>query len=106
MKKLLVALAAAFGLLLSTGTASAVGYAANPVNVPTHQNKPFQRFFLKQPLPAFQAAPWYLYFPYNEHFQMPAPPPGADFGPAGPGAYPSGGYTNPYFPNQYGPRAR
>jgi hypothetical protein len=104
MKKLLVALAAAFGLLLTSGTASAVGYA-NPVNVPSHNSKPLQRFFLKQPLPAFQAAPWYLYFPYNDHFQMAAPPPGADFGPGGPGAYP-GGYSNPYFPSQYGPRVR
>jgi hypothetical protein len=104
MKKLLVALAAAVGLLITSGTASAVGYA-NPVNVPSHSGKPLQRFFLKQPLPAFQAAPWYLYFPYNDHFQMAAPPPGADFGPGGPGAYP-GGYSNPYFPSQYGPRVR
>ena len=50
MKKLFVLLAAAFGFLLSTSTASAVGYA-NPVNVPNHQSKPLQRFFLKQPLP-------------------------------------------------------
>ena len=107
MKKLLVAMAAVAGLLLCSGTAEAAGYA-NPVNVPTHNGKPVQRFLFKQPLPAFQAAPWYLYWPYNEHFQMPAPPPGADFGYggyAGPGGYP-GGYTNPYFPGQYGPRAR
>jgi hypothetical protein len=23
--------------------------------------------------PPFQAAPWYLYYPYDQHFQMPAP---------------------------------
>jgi hypothetical protein len=23
--------------------------------------------------PPFQAAPWYLYWPYDQHFQMPAP---------------------------------
>jgi hypothetical protein len=103
MKKLLVALAAAFGLLLAGGTASAGG-TANPANIPTHNGKPLQRFFFKQPLPAFQAAPWYLYYPYNAHFMTPAPTPDADFGPAGPGAYPPGGYTNPYFPGQYGPR--
>lgn len=98
MKKLLVALAAAFGLLLCTGTASAGG-TANPVNVPTHSGKPLARFFLKQPLPAFQAAPWYLYYPYNAHFMMAAPPPGAEFGPDL-----HGGHGNPYFPAQYGPR--
>jgi hypothetical protein len=26
-----------------------------------------------QPLPTFQAAPWYLYWPYDGHFQTPAP---------------------------------
>lgn len=105
MKKLIFALAAAFGLLLSSGTASAGG-TANPVNVPSHAGKPVQRFFFKQPLPAFQAAPWYLYYPYNSHFMMPAPPPGADFGPGGPGAYGHGGYVNPYFPAHYGPRVK
>jgi hypothetical protein len=103
MKKLVIALLAAAGLLLADGTAVAGGYA-NPVNVPTHSNKPLQRFFFKQPLPAFQAAPWYLYWPYNNHFMLPAPPLDADFGPGGPGAYSPGAYSNPYFPNHYGPR--
>lgn len=26
-----------------------------------------------KPLPTFQAAPWYLYWPYDAHFQTPAP---------------------------------
>lgn len=102
MKKLIVALAAAFGVLLTAGDAFAVGYA-NPVNVPTHQGKPFARFFMKQPLPAFQAAPWYLYWPYNSHFMMPAPPIDSQFAPGG---YNPGGYVNPYFPGGYAPAPR
>lgn len=101
MKKFLVVLAAAFGLLFCAETASAGG-TANPVNVPSHAGRPVARFFLKQPLPAFQAAPWYLYWPYNSHFMMPAPPLDGDLGPGGPGT--PGGYGNPYFPAQYGPR--
>jgi len=103
MKRLLVALATAFSLLIASGTASAGGYA-NPANVPTHDSKPFHRFFFKQPLPAFQAAPWYLYWPYNSHFMTAAPPLDGDFGPGAPGV--PGGYSNPYFPSQYGPRAK
>ncbi|MGL4421615.1 MAG: hypothetical protein ACRCZF_13185 [Gemmataceae bacterium] len=56
----------------------------------------FGRFFGKQPLPAFQAAPWYLYWPYNSHFQTPAPLQGAYYG-----APNMGGHSgNPYFPAQ------
>ena len=45
-------------------------------------------------LPVFQAAPWYLYWPYDGHFLTPAPVTGAFFGPAIPGNFP----VNPYFP--------
>lgn len=100
MKKLFVLLLAAGGLLLATSTASADGALPNPVNVPSHPSRPFAKFFFKQPLPAFQAAPWYLYWPYNSHFMMPAPPLDEQYGAPGGG----GGYTNPYFPAQYGPR--
>ncbi len=99
MKKLLILLAAVGGLLLSATPASAVGYA-NPLNVPTHKGNLVQRFLRPQPLPAFQAAPWYLYFPYNSHFQMAAPPLDEQ-GPGGYGGAGGGGYGNPYFPNQY-----
>lgn len=99
MKKLIALLAVAGGLFLTASTASADGTLPNPVNVPSHPSRPFAKFFFKQPLPAFQAAPWYLYWPYNSHFMMPAPPLDEQFG--APGA---GGYTNPYFPAQYGPR--
>jgi hypothetical protein len=63
----------------------------------------FGGLFAKQPMPAFQAAPWYSYWPYNSHFQTPAPmmspyyaPPyvGGAFG--GQGA--PGMMMNPYFP--------
>ena len=51
-------------------------------------------FFKKQPLPAFQAAPWYLYYPYNAHFMTPAPLTGAYYAPPTAG----GVMVNPYFP--------
>jgi hypothetical protein len=44
--------------------------------------------------PAFQAAPWYNYWPYDAHFQTPAPVNGAFYGPPAPGNFP----VNPYFP--------
>lgn len=43
---------------------------------------------------AFQAAPWYLYWPYNQHFQTPSPMMGAWYGPPSYG----GTLQNPYFP--------
>jgi len=50
-------------------------------------------FFRQTPVPAFQAAPWYLYWPYHQHFMTPAPMMGAYYGP------PMGaGMMNPYFP--------
>ncbi len=50
--------------------------------------------FGRSPMPAFQAAPWYLYWPYNQHFMTPAPIGGAYSAP--PMGY--GGLVNPYFP--------
>ena len=59
----------------------------------TYPQGPFAKLFGKNPLPAFQAAPWYLYWPYNGHFQTPAPLMGAYYAP------PSGpAMGNPYFP--------
>jgi hypothetical protein len=45
---------------------------------------------------AFQAAPWYLYWPYNAHFMTPAPLTGAYYAPPSTGAM----LTSPYFPAQ------
>lgn len=53
-------------------------------------------------LPAFQAAPWYLYWPYDAHFQTPAPVHAPFYGPPVGGNFP----VNPYFPgpaNAFGP---
>ena len=47
-----------------------------------------------KPMPTYQAAPWYLYWPYDGHFLTPAPVTGAFFGPPTPGNFP----VNPYFP--------
>ena len=58
----------------------------------------------QQPQPTFQAAPWYLYWPYDAHFQTPAPVMAPHYAPPGPGNFP----VNPYFPapsggGYYGP---
>lgn len=45
-------------------------------------------------MPAFQAAPWYLYWPYNQHFMTPAPLMGAYYAPPSAG----GMLVSPYFP--------
>jgi hypothetical protein len=91
-----VALAAAFG-----ATEAQAGGKANPFNGTNHGYG--GGIFHKQPLPAFQAAPWYLYFPYNAHFQTPSPMYNAPwYGP------PSAGYgsmVNPYFPAPAQPAA-
>jgi hypothetical protein len=52
-------------------------------------------------LPVFQAAPWYLYWPYDAHFLTPAPVHGAFYGPPVPGNFP----VNPYFPGPGYPAA-
>jgi hypothetical protein len=51
-------------------------------------------------VPVFQAAPWYLYWPYDAHFLTPAPVYGAYYAPPMMGNYP----VQPYFPApQYTP---
>lgn len=50
----------------------------------------------------YQAAPWYLYWPYDAHFQTPAPVHAPFYAPPAGGA----SLANPYFPapaGQYGP---
>lgn len=89
MKKLF--LAAVLGVAGYAGTADASG-CGNPF-CQTHSGTGFGLFH-KQPVPAFQAAPWYLYWPYNAHFQTPAPMTGAFAAPP----YGGQGLVNPYFP--------
>lgn len=47
-----------------------------------------------QVLPVYQAAPWYLYWPYDAHFLTPAPVGGAFYGPPVMNNFP----VQPYFP--------
>ena len=96
MKKFLFAVAAAVAILAFAGSAQA--QAPNPFG--SQGQKPiFKSLFHKQPLPAFQAAPWYLYWPYNAHFQTPAPMASAAYY-APPGVGNAGYQVNPYFPQQ------
>ena len=95
MKKFLFAVAAAGAMLAFAGSAQA--QAPNPFGAP--QQPIFKSLFHKQPLPAFQAAPWYLYWPYNAHFQTPAPMMNAPYY-APPGVAGTGFQVNPYFPQQ------
>src|SRR5438552_4017827 len=90
------ALAAAAGLAVAAdaGTARAgdpgcasCGHgglgAGKAVPPPTTLFGGFQggNLFKKQKLPAFQAAPWYQYWPYDGHFLTPAPVSGPFYGP-------------------------
>jgi len=94
MKQLLILAAVAASVAFGAIEASAAGHA-NPFN---GANSGYGGgIFKKQPLPAFQAAPWYLYFPYNAHFQTPSPMYNApSYGP--PSAGYGAGMANPYFP--------
>lgn len=93
MKKLFLVLMAAAGVF-STDSMVQAGGNANPFNGPPSNSLVFP-LFRKQSLPAFQAAPWYLYWPYNGHFQTPAPLYGQFYAPPGMGGYGAG--ANPYF---------
>lgn len=67
------------------------GYSSHPLLARvTHHHGPV--------LPVYQAAPWYLYFPYDAHFQTPAPIFGAPQG-----AYGLGYNGYPFFPAPYNP---
>jgi hypothetical protein len=93
MKKVLLSLAALATMSMLASDASAFGngpFQAAPRNYPG----PFARLLAPQPLPAFQAAPWYLYWPYNAHFMTPAPLTGAYYAPPTAG----GMMVNPYLP--------
>lgn len=55
----------------------------------------------QKPLPVYQAAPWYLYWPYDGHFMTPAPIGGAFYPPPVQGNFP----VNPYYPQPNVPYA-
>ena len=100
IRKIALAVAVAAGLAATADTASAFGKRHAPPQFNTLAGAAGAH---GQPLPVFQAAPWYLYWPYDGHFLTPAPVQGAFYGPPGPGNFP----VNPYFPGPamgaYGP---
>lgn len=104
VRTLVIAAAVAFGVAGTASLASANPPCGGPFcNQPKYPTLSHYLFKTNnQPLPVFQAAPWYLYWPYDAHFLTPAPVHGAFNGPPG-----VGGYANPYFPHPgsmgYGP---
>jgi hypothetical protein len=80
-----------FGGLFSGGCFDGHGGHGGLANHPPEYGQGFRGFGFCQP--PFQAAPWYLYWPYDAHFQLPAPIT-AQFYP--PQQY--GNQLNPYFP--------
>ncbi|MDB5310825.1 MAG: hypothetical protein JWO38_5027 [Gemmataceae bacterium] len=111
VRKIVLAAAVALGVAATDSPALAEGWGCNGpfCNTPkyptlglwaTHGNGLFSRN--KAPLPTFQAAPWYLYWPYDGHFMTPAPVTAPFYAPPVGGNFP----VNPYFPapaGQYGP---
>jgi hypothetical protein len=103
MRKLVFAAALAI-VGIAAPNASADGSVfppAPPCNGPFcnhHPNPVFSGFLAHvrggQVLPVFQAAPWYLYWPYDAHFLTAAPIGGAYYAPPIMGNYP----VQPYFP--------
>ena len=93
MKKLMIAVMALTVVALAASQAQADG-CRGPFCQPQPQSHGVHGLFSKKPLPAFQAAPWYLYWPYNAHFMTPDPLTGAYYAPP----TDAGLYGNPYFP--------
>lgn len=97
VRKVMFAAAVALGVA-GTETIASAQTGVYPQKYPTLGSALFAN--RHQPLPTFQAAPSYLYWPYDAHFQTPAPVVGPWYGPPIAGNYP----VNPYFPPpQYGP---
>ncbi|MBA4067392.1 MAG: hypothetical protein C0501_27520 [Isosphaera sp.] len=104
IRAFVIALAAGAALAASAGDAPAAGGCNGPFcNQAAYPNYHTLFGHKHKNLPAFQAAPWYLYWPYDGHFLTPAPIGGAFYGPPTPGNFP----VNPYFPapgyGGYGP---
>jgi len=102
---MLIAVLASAALAASAGNASADGWGCSGpgcgkggkggcVPYPNYYSFGSYAFGSHCNKPTFQAAPWYLYWPYDGHFLTPAPVTGAFFGPPTPGNFP----VNPYFP--------
>lgn len=93
MKNYLIRLAAVVCVLAVVATDASAGGCDSPFCQGGHGGLGLG-LFRKTPVPAFQAAPWYLYWPYNAHFMTPAPLHGAYYG----APYGGGAMVNPYFP--------
>lgn len=114
LRALVIVSAVGLALAATAGTASAWGkdscsgpncgggglfsslHAKPPAPTPTSL---FGGIGHKTKLPAFQAAPWYNYWPYDAHFLTPAPISGPFYGPPLTGNFP----VNPYFPGPAAP---
>ncbi len=103
LRSFVIAAAAGLALAGTAGTASAWGWGKDSCSGPNcgHAKPPaptptslFGGIGHKTKLPAFQAAPWYNYWPYDAHFLTPAPISGPFYGPPLTGNFP----VNPYFP--------
>lgn len=109
LRKMVVAAAVVGGVAMTQAPAQAAGWGCNGPfcnnpRYPELKSYLFQGHFFghNQPKPTFQAAPWYLYWPYDGHFLTPAPVHAPFYGPPGAGNFP----VNPYFPapaGYYGP---
>jgi hypothetical protein len=97
--------AAAVALAVAPSPATAGNFHGSPFMSQPHQPHLGPYLFANhnnRQLPAFQAAPWYLYWPYDGHFLTPAPVHAPFYGPPTAGNFP----VNPYFPapgGYYGP---
>lgn len=103
LRYFVLAAAAGLGLAATPGAASAwekpcfgCGHGAGKYH--PQPSTLFQGGGLNKKLPAFQAAPWYMYWPYDGHFLTPAPVSGPFYGPPLTGNFP----VNPYFPGPAG----
>ena len=92
-------------IALAVAASSHTAQAADPTYSTTPKYTNFGSYLFKsheQKLPTFQAAPWYLYWPYDGHFLTPAPIQAPFMAPPVNGNFP----VNPYFPaptGYYGP---
>ena len=91
MKKwILAAAVVVIGLGIAAPEVKADGSCKGPYCNSSHSGL----FHKGRNLPVYQAAPWYLYWPYDGHFLTPAPMQGAFYAPPMMGNYPA----QPYFP--------
>lgn len=103
LRKSVFAAAAVIAALPTAATAD--GFHGSPFKSQPHPPRLGPYLFANhhnRQLPAFQAAPWYLYWPYDGHFLTPAPVHAPFYGPPTAGNFP----VNPYFPapaGYYGP---